>query len=182
VRVIAGAAKGRRLTVPSGDGTRPTADRVKEALFSSLQAMLPGARVLDLYAGAGGLGLEALSRGASSVTFVESDRRALAALEANVATVGLPGAKVVGLDVRRALAGGGLVGPYDLVLLDPPYRLDADEVDEVLSLLVDRLASPARVSLERASRDRAPIWPAGLLGGEPRRYGDTTLHRADTGA
>jgi 16S rRNA (guanine966-N2)-methyltransferase len=182
VRVIAGAARGRRLRVPPGDRTRPTADRVKEALFSSLQGRLPGARVLDLYAGAGGLGLEALSRGAAAVTFVESDRRALQALRANVAAVGLEGAEVVALDVRRALTGDGLAGPFDLVLLDPPYRLADEELAEVLEALTAHLADSAHVVVERDRRAEVPAWPVGLLGAGARRYGDTTLHRADAGA
>jgi 16S rRNA (guanine966-N2)-methyltransferase len=181
VRVIAGAARGRRLRVPPGERTRPTADRVKEALFSSLQARLPGAVVLDLYAGAGGLGLEALSRGAAAVTFVESDRRALEALHANIEVVGVPGAEVLGLDVRRALASDRLAGPFDLVLLDPPYRLGGEALGEVLGALVGRLAPGGRVVVERAARDGEPPWPPGLLPAAPRRYGDTTLHRADAG-
>jgi 16S rRNA (guanine966-N2)-methyltransferase len=182
VRVIAGAARGRRLRVPAGEVTRPTADRVKEALFSSLQPCLAGARVLDLYAGAGGLGLEALSRGAAAVTFVESDRRALQALRDNVEVVGLPGATVVALDVRRALATELAGGPFDLALLDPPYRLSGEELDGVLAALVGHLAPEAQVVVERDRRAEPPRWPAGLLAAEPRRYGDTAVHRADTGA
>jgi 16S rRNA (guanine966-N2)-methyltransferase len=182
VRVIAGAARGRRLGVPAGDRTRPTADRVKEALFSSLQPRLAGARVLDLYAGAGGLGLEALSRGASAVTFVESDRRALRSLRANIEVVALPGAEVVGLDVGRALTSDVLVGPFDLVLLDPPYRLSDEELGEVLVALAPLLAPGAHVVVERDRRAGTPRWPAGLLPAEPRRYGDTAVHRADAGA
>jgi 16S rRNA (guanine966-N2)-methyltransferase len=112
--------------------------------------------VLDLYAGAGGLGLEALSRGAAAVTFVESDRRALQALRANVAAVGLEGAEVVALDVRRALTGDGLAGPFDLVLLDPPYRLADEELAEVLEALTAHLADSAHVVVERDRRDRGP--------------------------
>jgi 16S rRNA (guanine966-N2)-methyltransferase len=182
VRVIAGAARGRRLRVPGGEVTRPTADRVKEALFSSLQPRLPGARVLDLYAGAGGLGLEALSRGAVAVTFVESDRRALEALRGNVEVVGLPGCTVVALDVRRALATELPGGPFDLALLDPPYRLAGDELGGVLDALLGHLAPEAHVVVERDRRDEPPRWPAGLLAAGPRRYGDTAVHRADTGA
>lgn len=178
VRIVAGAARGRRLRVPEGRGTRPTADRVKEALFSSLQPLLPGASVLDLYAGSGALGLEALSRGARHLTAVESDGAALAALRDNVAVVDLPGVDVVAEDVRRAL-GRDLPGaPFDLVLLDPPYRTDAERLGEVLTLLVGRLAPDATVVVERAVRDGEVRWPADLLDEGSRRYGDTAVHRA----
>jgi 16S rRNA (guanine966-N2)-methyltransferase len=178
VRIIAGAAKGRRLTAPTGDGTRPTSDRVKEAWFGSLQPLLPGARVLDLYAGSGALGLEALSRGAERVTLVEKDRRALRALRDNVEAVGLPGANVVGRDVRAALTGELDDGPFDLVVADPPYRTSAEEVDAVLAALVRHLGADAVVVLERGRREPAPSWPAELGDAEHRRYGDTVLHRA----
>lgn len=181
MRIIAGAARGRRLRVPPGAGTRPTADRVREALFSSLQAHLPGARVLDLYAGAGGLGLEALSRGAAEVVLVESDRRALDVLRANVEVVGLGGARVVAADVGRALAGTEAPGPFDLVLLDPPYRLDDDALAQVLAAVAGRLAPDGVVVVERDARSAPPRWPADLRPRAPRRYGDTALHRADAG-
>jgi 16S rRNA (guanine966-N2)-methyltransferase len=178
VRVIAGAAKGRRLVAPSGDGTRPTSDRVKEAWFSSLQPVLPGARVLDLYAGSGALGLEALSRGAAAVTFVEKGREALAALRTNLAAVGLPGTTVLARDVRTALAGDLADAPFDVVVADPPYRLAEDEVTAVLGALVRHLAAGAIVTFERGRREPVPSWPPELGEAEARRYGDTTLHRA----
>jgi 16S rRNA (guanine966-N2)-methyltransferase len=178
VRVIAGAAKGRRLVAPTGDGTRPTSDRVKESWFSSLQPVLPGARVLDLYAGSGALGLEALSRGASVVTFVEKDRKALAALRTNLDAVGLPGTTVLARDVRTALAGDLADAPFDVVVADPPYRLAEDEVTAVLGALVRHLATGAVVTVERGRREPVPSWPAELGDGQARRYGDTTLHRA----
>jgi 16S rRNA (guanine966-N2)-methyltransferase len=181
MRIVAGAAKGRRLQAPKGDDVRPTADRVKEALFSSLQPMLPGARVLDLYAGAGGLGLEALSRGAASVTFVERAHAALTALRRNVETVGLPGATVVADDAARALRGEVPGGPFDLVLADPPYRLPKAQLAGLLADLVGHLAPGALVVVERAARDGAPPWPPELISGDPRRYGDTALHRASYG-
>src|SRR5680860_1409851 len=135
MRVVAGAAKGRRLVAPKGDDVRPTADRAKEALFASLQPLLAGARVLDLFAGSGALGLEALSRGAATVTFVERDRRALEAIAGNIAAVGLSGAEVVAHPVTRAL-GMELPGaPFDLVLADPPYRCllyTSDAADDLL--------------------------------------------------
>jgi 16S rRNA (guanine966-N2)-methyltransferase len=178
MRIIAGVAKGRRLVAPTGDGTRPTADRVKESWFSSLQPLLGGAHVLDLYAGSGALGLEALSRGAAAVTFVERDRRALAALRTNLAAVDLPGATVVGRDVRTALAGDLVDAPFDVVVADPPYRVDGSELTAVLAALVPHLADGAVVTVERGRREPAPTWPAQLGDPEARRYGDTTLHRA----
>jgi len=179
VRIIAGAAGGRRLVAPQGDEVRPTADRVKEALFSSLQPQLPGARVLDLFAGSGALGLEALSRGAASVTLVERGRRAIAAIETNIATVDLPGVELVRADVRSAVDGELPGAPFDLVLIDPPYALDDAGLAALLRALVGHLAAAATVVVERASRSAAPEWPVGLRPAEPRRYGDTTLHRAE---
>ncbi len=178
MRVVAGAAKGRRLTAPPGDDVRPTADRVKEALFSSLQAVVPGARVLDLYAGSGSLGLEALSRGATSVTFVERDRRSLEHLHRNIEVVGLPGPIVLATSVDRALAEPIEGEPFDLVLADPPYRTPKAEVAAMLEELVAHLAPDATVVIERSVRDGSPAWPAGFDRGDARRYGDTALHRA----
>jgi 16S rRNA (guanine966-N2)-methyltransferase len=179
MRIVAGAAKGRRLVAPKGFDVRPTTDRVKEALFSSLQPLLPGARVLDLYAGSGGLGLEALSRGAAVVTFVERAQPAVTALRRNIETVGLPGATVVVGDVAKALRGEVEGGPFDLVLADPPYRMPEAELAAVLKALAGHLTDGAAVVIERAARDGSPPWPADLLPGSPRRYGDTALHRAD---
>jgi 16S rRNA (guanine966-N2)-methyltransferase len=178
VRIVAGAAKGRRLQAPKGDEARPTADRVKEALFSSLQPVVPGARVLDLYAGSGALGLEALSRGASQVTFVERANASLTALRRNIEVVGLPGTTVVADDAARALRGDLPAGPFDLVLADPPYRLPKAQLAELLADLVRHLAPGATVVVERAARDGGPPWPDELRPGDPRRYGDTALHRA----
>ncbi len=179
MRIVAGLAKGRRISAPPGEEVRPTADRVREALFSSLQTRLPDARVLDLYAGSGALGLEALSRGAAQATLVERDRRTLTVLRANVEVVGLPGAVVLPVDVSTALAGQLPGGPFDLVFADPPYRTSAAEVDRMLAALVDHLAPGAQVVVERARRDAAPTWPPVLQPVEPRVYGATVLHRAD---
>lgn len=178
VRIVAGAAGGRRLRVPPGAGVRPTADRVKEALFSSLQPVLPGARVLDLYAGSGALGLEARSRGAARVTAVEADPAALRVLRHNVATVGLAGVAVVAGDVRRVLAGAPPGSPFDLALLDPPYRTGTAELAAVLAALVGHLAPGATVVLERDARAGQVPWPPDLLPTGTRRYGDTAVHRA----
>ena len=170
-RIVAGTARGRRLDVPAGSGTRPTADRAREGMFSSLQSLvdLDGARFLDLYAGSGALGLEALSRGAAGATLVESDPRALAVLRGNVARLGLP-AEVVEQDAEDFLAGEPV--PYDVVALDPPYELD---VDPVLPALLPWLAEDAVVVLERRTRGAAPSWPDGLEGVRSRRYGEATL-------
>jgi len=179
MRIVAGAAGGRRLAVPPGGRTRPTADRTREALFSSLEALLgplEGARVLDLYAGSGALGLEALSRGAGHVLLVEHDARALRVLRENTRAVGLPGARVAGEPVERMLAADA-PEPYDVVLADPPYALAEDRLARVLGRLVAGgwLAADGVVVLERASRGAAPTWPDGLTGERSRRYGEATL-------
>lgn len=178
MRIVAGAARGRRLLAPRGRDVRPTADRVKEALFASLAERLVDAHVLDLFAGSGALGLEALSRGARRVTFVERDRTVAEVLRRNVAAVGLPGAEVLVRDVARAVAEPLPGDPYDLVLLDPPYRLERGRLDRVLAALVPHLADGAVVVVERAARDAAPSWPPSLRRGPTRRYGDTAVHRA----
>jgi 16S rRNA (guanine966-N2)-methyltransferase len=178
VRIVAGVAGGCRLTVPPR-GTRPTSDRVREAVFSALQARrdLDGIRVLDLYAGSGALGLEALSRGAVHVRFVESDRRAAAVLRRNVETLGLPGAEVTTADVVAVLRGDP-EQPYDVVLADPPYALDQDALGGVLTALVSGgwMAPGALVVVERAARVPAPAWPEGVVALTNRRYGDTAVH------
>lgn len=170
-RLVAGTHGGRRLRVPTGSGTRPTADRAREGLFSSLQSLLDleGTRVLDLYAGSGALGLEALSRGAAAATLVERDPAALAALRANVADLGLP-ATVVDADVTAYLRREPQ--PVDLVLLDPPYDLD---VDPVLAALDAWLAPGAVVVVERRTRGAAPRAPERLELLRSRRYGEATL-------
>lgn len=179
MRVIAGVAKGRRLTAPAGEATRPTADRVKEALFSSLMPRLAGARVLDLFAGSGALGIEALSRGADHVTFVERSGRALTALHHNLEVTALVGgATVVARDVRVALEQGELRGPFDVVVLDPPYAIDRSELRSVLALMPPLLADGAVLVVELATRGEAPAWPAALRQQRARRYGDTTLYEA----
>ncbi len=174
-RIIAGVAGGVRLAVPAGKRTRPTADRVKEALFSALDADsgIAGARVLDLYAGSGGLGLEAASRGAGRVVLVESDLSVLTVLRANVGAVGLPGVQVEPFDVDSWLART-VPDPFDIVLVDPPYSLD---VTPVLRRIVagDVLARSGRVVVERSSRDLSFAWPDGIQAVRDRRYGETTL-------
>jgi 16S rRNA (guanine966-N2)-methyltransferase len=179
MRIVAGAARGRRLAVPPGDTVRPTADRVREALFSSLARSLPGASVLDAFAGSGALGLEARSRGAERITFIERDRRALDALQRNIGALGLGGTTVVTGDALRHVAQGGLVGaPFDLVLLDPPYALEEGVLADLLADLVPLLAVDAIVVVERPADAPAPVWPPALSPGPDRRYGSTRLHRA----
>ena len=152
--------------------TRPTADRAREGLFSTLQSLfdVEGSRVLDLYAGSGAIGFDALSRGAEQVTFVEDDPSAVKALHTNVATVALPGAEVVAEKVEDFLAAAP--SPYDVVVLDPPYELD---VDPVLVALLPWLADNAVVAVERRTRGQAPTWPGGLESVRCRRYGEATL-------
>jgi len=179
MRIIAGRAGGRRLAVPP-EGTRPTTDRVREALFSSLDTYVremagdwSGVRMLDLFAGSGAVGLEALSRGAASATLVERDRRCLEVLGRNVAAVD-PRAQVVGADALTWTAVGG---PFDLVFVDPPYAHTDDEVRRVLSALIAQhaLAVGALVVVERSHRSQEPWPPAGVEHLRKRDYGDTAL-------
>jgi 16S rRNA (guanine966-N2)-methyltransferase len=182
-RVIAGIAGGRRLAVPPGTTTRPTSDRAREGLFASLLSELgrfDGARVLDLYAGSGAIGLEALSRGAERVLLVESDARAAAVIKANIETVNLPGATLAVDRVERLLArppaGTNEQGRFDLVLADPPYALTDDAVTRVLTLLqAGWLAEDALVVIERATRSGPLDWPPGFLPSKSRRYGEATF-------
>ncbi len=175
MRVIAGRLGGRRLVAPRGWATRPTSDRVREALFSAL-GDLGGARVLDLYAGTGALGIEALSRGAARATFVENARPALAALRENLASLGLDrAAHVVARPVAAGASGGALAGPFDLVLADPPYAALAEVPPAVEALVAAGALSPdARVVVEHAARDDAPAI-AGLSPRPSRTYGDTAI-------
>lgn len=179
-RIVAGAARGRRLVVPAGDATRPTSDRAREGLFSSLAATLgafAGIRVLDLYAGSGALGLEALSRGVAHVTFVESGQPALKAIRANLGTVGVAGGVVVADRVERFLAGPVPVSPFDVVLADPPYAVSESDLQAVLALLAQRgwLVAGGLVVVERSSRGGALSWPDGIEADRERRYGEATL-------
>ncbi|WP_409329748.1 16S rRNA (guanine(966)-N(2))-methyltransferase RsmD [Trujillonella humicola] len=176
-RIVAGAAGGRRLAVPPS-GVRPTGDKARQALFNSLTALLDldGAAVLDLYAGSGALGLEALSRGAAQVVLVESGPRVLPVLRANVAALGLPGARVVAGSVP-AVVTGPPPARFDLVLADPPYATPAAEVLGVLRALAGGgwLAEEAVVVVERSSREQPWEWPTPLAGIRDRRYGEALL-------
>ena len=172
MRVVAGAYGGRRLAAPDGSATRPTSDRVREALFSVLGTSVQGARVLDLFAGSGALGIEALSRGAASAVFVDRAPRAISAVRANLAALGIDA------DVRRIEArawlrtASGRSEAYDLVFLDPPYRRAAGLGQELSDALPAVLAPGARVVSE--SDRREPLELAFPLADE-RRYGDTLI-------
>jgi 16S rRNA (guanine966-N2)-methyltransferase len=185
-RIISGSARGRRLRTPAGDATRPTADRVREALFSALEAelgSLHGLRFLDLYAGSGAVGLEAASRGAVAVTAVESDRRTARLVAANATALGLD------LDVRSQPVAAVLAtspgSAYDVVFLDPPYSVPSDEVAHVLALLVAHgwVGPGGAVVVERSARSVEPTWPDGLELRRQKKYGETVLWylRRDSG-
>ncbi|WP_182526165.1 16S rRNA (guanine(966)-N(2))-methyltransferase RsmD [Nocardioides dongkuii] len=185
-RIIGGTAGGRRLDTPRGASTRPTSDRVREALFSAVESWcgsLHGLRFLDLYAGSGAVGLEAWSRGAGVVTLVESDRRTAALITANARSLGFPRAEVVTASVASTLQRRP-AAPYDVVFSDPPYPLDDAAVEADLRALVDHgwLVPGALVVLERSVRSPEPAWPPGLRGDRRRKYGETVLwygHAAD---
>jgi 16S rRNA (guanine(966)-N(2))-methyltransferase RsmD len=179
-RIVAGTLGGRRIAAPPGGGTRPTSDRVREALFSAVEASLDltGARVADLYAGSGAVGLEAVSRGAGHVLLVESDARAARVVRENIALLrAAPTARLVNGKVSTVLAGGPEGGPYDLVFADPPYAVPDREVTAVLTALVGGgwLAPDALVVVERASRSGPVEWVEGITAERSRRYGETTL-------
>lgn len=174
MRIIAGSAGGRRLKAPDTGDTRPATDRVREALFSSLGGLVVDARVADLYAGSGSLGLEALSRGASSAVFVENGRKALRALEQNVTTIGL-GGEVVAMTVRAYLARAGAT--FDLVFMDPPWDQPATVMGEEMAALDALLAAGATVVVSRRAGDPLPVPPETWRVATEKRYGDTKLMR-----
>ncbi len=178
-RIIAGFAGSIVLTVPK-TGTRPTSDRVREAIFSALESRgaLDGARVADLYAGTGALGLEAVSRGAASAVLVEKAPAAAAACKRN-ATAVLKGAGA-GVTIETAAQAvapylAGASATWDVVFIDPPYELPATELAAMLTTLVLRLAEDAIVMVERSVRDPEPEWPAGIILERRKDYGDTAL-------
>jgi 16S rRNA (guanine966-N2)-methyltransferase len=181
-RIIAGTAGGHRLQSPLGRDTRPTSDRVREALFSRLEheGLLDGTRVLDLYAGSGALGLEALSRGARAAVLVEQAATAVRVIRRNIGSTRLAGASVLADRVERVLAGEA-GEPFDLVLADPPYPLTEPALTQVLMRLVDGgwLATPGVVVVERSARTPEPTWPPGLARYDERRYGETRLWYAE---
>ncbi|MFD7181871.1 16S rRNA (guanine(966)-N(2))-methyltransferase RsmD [Streptomyces sp. NPDC059904] len=181
-RVIAGRAGGRRLSVPPGNGTRPTSDRAREALFSTWQSLLGGGpldgeRVLDLYGGSGAVGLEALSRGAGHALLVEADARAVRTIRENVKSLGLPGAEVRAGKAEQIVRGPAPATPYDLVFLDPPYVVPDDDLREILLTLASGgwLADDALVTVERSTRGGVFPWPDGFEALRSRRYGEGTF-------
>ncbi|QNP69956.1 16S rRNA (guanine(966)-N(2))-methyltransferase RsmD [Streptomyces roseirectus] len=187
-RVIAGTAGGRRLAVPPGTGTRPTSDRAREALMSTWEALLGGPfrdeRVLDLYAGSGAVGLEALSRGAAHTLLVEADPKAVRTIRENVRNLALPGA-----ETRQAKAEQLIrtppPAPYDIAFLDPPYAVTDHDLREILLTLRTEswLTQDAIVTVERSTRGGEFHWPAGFEQVKARRYGEGTFWygRAATG-
>jgi 16S rRNA (guanine966-N2)-methyltransferase len=177
-RIIGGLAGGRRIVTPRGTSTRPSSDRVREALFSAIESWcgtLQGLRFLDLYAGSGAVGLEAWSRGAGVVTLVEQDRRTASLITSIAKTLGFPKANVVVASVAATLARPP-VAPYDVVFLDPPYPVPDEEVDGNLAQLSgDWVVPGGMVVVERSSRSGAPGWPAWFVQTRERKYGETTL-------
>lgn len=176
-RIIAGFAGSLSIAVPP-KGTRPTSDRVREAIFSALEArdVLQGATVLDLYAGSGALGLEAASRGAASVTLVEKNPAASAICKRNAALVGARAPKGLRIAVAPVAVQsflGSNEAAFDVVFLDPPYELSDAELAENLAALT--LAPDAVVLVERGARSPEPVWPSGLSLDRSKNYGDTTL-------
>ena len=189
-RIIAGAAGSLRLDVPKS-GTRPTSDRVREAIFSALGAwdLIAGTRVLDLYAGSGALGLEAASRGAARVTLVEKHQQAAQVAGRNARTVlgACSGADAPQIEVVRqsvqtflqSMAERAVSPEWDVVLLDPPYDLPEAELTENLTALVPMLAPGSAVLVERSTRSPEPGWPAGITRIREKRYGETALWWAE---
>jgi 16S rRNA (guanine966-N2)-methyltransferase len=180
-RIVAGYAGSLVLRVPKS-GTRPTSDRVREALFSGLEARdaLDGARVLDLYAGSGALGLEAASRGARDVVLVERAVPAAAVCRSNAALIervaprdAVPRIRVAAQSVHAFLAGDR--GSYDVAFLDPPYEVGDAELADELAALVPRLVDGAVVMVERSARSAEPVWPAGIARDRRKAYGDTIV-------
>ncbi len=187
-RIVSGYAGSLTLRVPK-QGTRPTSDRVREAIFSALDARdaIAGLRVLDLYAGSGALGLEAASRGARVITLVEKNTQAAALCRANAAAVAhaapartAPQITVTGQSVQAFL--DSTTAGFDLVFIDPPYDLSDDELAQNLVALAPALHEEAIVMIERSSRSAEPHWPAGIELDRRKDYGDTTLWWAVTSA
>lgn len=175
-RIIAGTARGRRIKVPAG-AARPTADRVRESMFAALDHALggfAGARVLDLYAGSGALGLEAASRGARRVVLVERERASAEVIRLNATVVGGTGVQVVPSSVTSYLSG--TPERFDLVLADPPYAASRAQVQAALQLLTGGWLAPGGVVVvERATRGGEFEWPVGLVALREKGYGGTTL-------
>ncbi len=186
-RIITGSARGSRLATLPGDTTRPTTDRVREALFSSLAdwagtigadpaAQFEGLAVVDLFAGSGALGLEAASRGAEPVTLVERDRAAVRVIRQNLKSTGLGGQVLA--TTAESHAATAPARAADVILMDPPYALPNTELSVLLATLLanGHLVSDGIIVIERSSRDAVPEWPDGLELGWTRRYGESCLY------
>lgn len=178
-RIIGGSAGGRRINAPRGASTRPTSDRVREALFSAVESWcgsLHGLRFLDLYAGSGAVGLEAWSRGAGVVTLVEQDRRTATLIGENARTLGFAKADVVAAAVSGTLRRTP-TAPYDVAFLDPPYPLGEPAVADDLHALVAHgwLVPGALVVVERSARSPEPEWPESFTDTREKKYGETVL-------
>ena len=179
MRIVAGRLGGRRLRAVPGSATRPTSDRVREALFSVLGSRVEGARVLDLFAGTGALAIEALSRGAASAVLVEQSAQATAVIRANLEALDLTGVATVRRTKAEVYLRSQRDGPFDLVFLDPPYALPVGLLAGILARLARAALTPgAVVALESSARAEPPPWPSTLRPEPPRRYGDTALHLA----
>ena len=174
MRIISGKAKGRRLTAPDTPATRPVTDRAREAVFSMIGAWVDEATVLDLYAGSGSFGLEALSRGATTATFVETGNRALEALRQNIKGVSLGGTLVTS-KVRDFLERS--TGAFDLVFIDPPWDMASSALADDLTALDRLLGARAEVILSRRHTDAVPEAPPNWSVATDRRYGDTRIVR-----
>ena len=175
MRVIAGSAKGRRLIGPDTRETRPLTDRAREAVFSALAGLVGEAEVLDLYAGSGSIGIEALSRGAGRVVFVEKSREALSALRQNLATLGFENVTVVGQDVGEFLRTA--TGHFDLIFFDPPWAMETQGLADQMKA-ADRLSvDGAEIIVHRRRSDPTPAPPPGWRWLTTRRYGDGVIHR-----
>lgn len=177
MRVIAGSAKGRRLFAPKGTQTRPTSDRVKESLFSILGELVPGSAVLDLYAGSGSLGIEALSRGAAGAVFVDSERAATEAIGRNIEAAGFSERATVRersaeAAVRDLVAGGVR---FDLIFLDPPYRIKPVDLEAVVGTAAQLLTDSGSAVLEHRADSQLPRFEGPVEAYDVRRYGDTGL-------
>jgi 16S rRNA (guanine966-N2)-methyltransferase len=177
-RIVSGSARGRRLAVPPR-GTRPTSDRAREALFNTLESELgvSGRRFLDLFAGSGAVGLEALSRGADAVVFVESDRNAALILQDNINALGLAGSTLHRCTAETYLAAVGADEPFDIVFADPPYATSSGVVASLLGSLTDErwLVSEGIAVVERPSRELEFPWPSEIKAMKQRRYGEGCL-------
>ncbi|MCD9197382.1 16S rRNA (guanine(966)-N(2))-methyltransferase RsmD [Aeromicrobium wangtongii] len=175
-RIIAGQYGGRRIQAPKGDGTRPTSDRVREALFSSLESELggfDGVRVLDLFAGSGALGIEALSRGAEHAVFVEANTQAASVIKRNLSELGAPG--VVERSKAERWVEDGDRDTFDLVFVDPPYALPTDAVAGLVAAVNESFGDADTLFVvERSTRDPF-VWPEGVEGLRSKKYGETTL-------